>query len=297
MDSLQLIRTFLEVARRGSFSGAARALNTSKANVSKYVAELETRLGVRLLNRSTRTVSLTDAGSLLQERSTPLLEMIELTREEVQGRASEPSGRLRLTAAPGLVQAGLSEALGEFMQRHAAVSISLHLENQSIDLVDEGMDVAFRVGRITDANQIVRRLQQVEFVVAASPEYWARHGQPELPEELSGHDALTYSLLGPNPYWSFEVDGVPLSVSLHSRMDSSDARPLLASALLGLGIVNMPRLVVAQHLASGALQEVLLGTSPKDVWFYAAYSQRRYNSAALKALLAFMEERFRTSGS
>lgn len=293
MDTLELIRTFREVAQRGSFSAAARTLDRSRPNVSKYVAELETRVGVRLLNRTTRNVSLTDAGSLLLERSTPLMEMIDLTRAELQGRALVPSGRLRLTAPHGLAQTGLPGLLGEFMREYPAVTLSLHLENRMVDMVDEGIDIALRVGRIGDDNLIVRKLQQVPFVVAASPGYWAERGLPAHPDDLAGHDALTYSVLGPNPEWRFEVDGEPLSVPVNSRMDASDAAPLVSVALQGLGMVWLPRLLLQPHIESGALQPALLDFSPRDVWLYAAYVQRRHNSAALKALLAFLEARWR----
>jgi DNA-binding transcriptional LysR family regulator len=293
MDTLELIRTFREVAQRGSFSAAARTLDLSRPNVSKYVAELETRVGVRLLNRTTRNVSLTDAGSLLLERSTPLMEMIDLTRAELQGRALVPSGRLRLTAPHGLAQTGLPGLLGEFMREYPAVTLSLHLDNRVTDMVDEGIDIALRVGRIGDDNLIVRKLQAVPFVVAASPGYWAERGLPAHPDDLAGHYALTYSVLGPNPEWRFEVGGEPLSVPVSSRMDASDAAPLVSVALQGLGMVWLPRLLLQPHIDSGALQPVLQDFSPRDVWLYAAYVQRRHNSAALKALLAFLETRWR----
>ncbi|MBK9988073.1 MAG: LysR family transcriptional regulator [Betaproteobacteria bacterium] len=295
MDTLELIRTFREVAQRGSFSAAARTLDLSRPNVSKYVAELETRVGVRLLNRTTRNVSLTDAGSLLLERSTPLMEMIDLTRAELQDRALVPSGRLRLTAPHGLAQTGLPGLLGEFMREYPAVTLSLHLDNRVTDMVDEGIDIALRVGRIGDDNLIVRKLQAVPFVVAASPGYWAERGLPGHPDDLAGHYALTYSVLGPNPEWRFEVGGEPLSVPVSSRMDASDAAPLVSVALQGLGMVWLPRLLLQPHIDSGALQPVLQDFSPRDVWLYAAYVQRRHNSAALKALLAFLETRWRNA--
>lgn len=293
MDSLDLIRTFQEVARRGSFSGAARALDASKANVSKYIAELERRLGVRLFNRSTRSVSLTDAGRLLLERSNPLLDLFEQARDEVQGRARAPSGRLRLTAAHGLSDTELPDLLAEFMARHPAVQLSLHMTNRMVDLVEEGLDLALRVGRIEDAAVIVRRLQRVEFVVAAAPAYWEQRGRPRQPQDLSGHDALVYSMLGPHPEWRFELEGRRLTVPVQPRMDATDTAPLVAAALRGMGVVCLPRLLIERELADGRLEAVLADCSPRDVWLHAAYTQRRHNSAALQALLSFLEERWR----
>jgi len=289
MDSLDLIRTFREVALRGSFSRAAAPLAMSKANVSKYVAELESRLQVRLLHRSTRTVSLTDAGSLLLERSTPLIEMMTLTQNELSEHAVQPSGRLRIAAPHGLGATTLPSILGTFMELHPKVSLSLHLSNRMVDLIDEGIDVALRVGTIEDTSLIVRRLRPVEFVVCAAPAYWNRRGRPQHPDDLSAHDALTYSLLGPQPHWRFEVNGRLHTVALKSRMEATDAAPLLAVAEQGLGVVCLPRLLLQQQLDAGVLEQVLAGHSPRDVWLYAAYAQRRHNSAAMRALLSHLE--------
>jgi DNA-binding transcriptional LysR family regulator len=293
MDTLELLRTFRAVAARASFSIAAKDLDVSKANVSKYVAQLETRLGTRLLNRSTRTVSLTDAGSLLLERSKPLIEMMELTRDELQQRSRAPSGRVRLTAPHGLGTIQLPPMLADFMKLYPEVCISLYLDNRTVDMVEEGVDVALRIGRITDANLIVRKLRRIEMVVCATPAYWAEHGVPTHPDDLAEYDALTYSLLGPHPEWRFLIDGEIHRVPLQSRMDASDAVPLVHMALQGMGVVCLPLLLVQTLVDSGQLQTVLRGWGPDDLWLYAAYTQRRHNSAALKALLGFLEERWR----
>jgi DNA-binding transcriptional LysR family regulator len=183
MDSLDLIRTFREVASHGSFSQAAKKLDMSKATVSKYVAELETRFGVRLLNRSTRSVSLTDAGQLLLDRSTPVLEMVELTQAELQDRASQPAGRLRISAPHGMGNGEFPNLLADFMRYYPDVSISLQLTNRTVDLAEEGIDVDIRSGPVEDANLIVRKLRLMQMVVCASPIYWKKHGKPEHPRD------------------------------------------------------------------------------------------------------------------
>ena len=295
MDTLELIRTFREVATLGGFSRAAKPLGVSKANVSKYVAELEARLGTRLLNRSTRSVSLTDAGSLLLERSKPLLELMTLTRNDLLHRSNEPSGRLRLTAPQGIGSMELPLLLADFMKRHREVQISLDLNNRVLDLVEEGLDLALRVGHVPNDNLIVRKLRRIDLVVCATPAYWQTKGKglPTHPSELTAHDALTSSLLGASPEWRFKVNGKPLGVPVKSRMDATDAMPLVHMALQGMGVVRLPRLLVQQLLEQGALQAVLQDYAPNDLWLYAAYTQRRHNSAALKALLAFLEDRWR----
>ncbi|MDM0077584.1 LysR family transcriptional regulator [Variovorax sp. J2P1-59] len=293
MDGLDLLKAFREVAARGSFSRAATSLGMSKANVSKYVAQLEERFGVRLLNRSTRSVSLTDAGLLLLERSKPLMEMVELTQTELQEHAGHPRGRLRITAPHGLGQSTFPGIVGEFMATYPDVHVSLHLSNRVIDLVEEGVDIALRLGRIRDENLIVRRLRLMDLALCASPAYWSKRGLPKKPDDMRRHDVLTYSLAGGAPHLPFEVDGEPYSVPVHSRMDANDAAPLIGVALAGLGAVCVPAMMAQSHIERGALVPVLKEYMPRDLWLYAAYSQRRHNSAALRALLDFLEARVR----
>lgn len=167
MDSLELIRVFREIAVRGSFSSAAKKLGVSRATVSKYVAELEARLGVRLLNRSTRSVSLTDAGQVLLERSAPMLELIELTQAELTARANKPKGRLRIAAPYAMANGTFPNLLADFMGYYPEVSLSLHLVNE-VDLVGDAIDVQLRFGPILDENVIVRRLLQSKRAVIPS---------------------------------------------------------------------------------------------------------------------------------
>ena len=295
MDTITLIRTFREVAHHGSFSLAAKMLEISRSNASKHVAELENKLNTRLLNRSTRTVSLTDAGQLLLERSTPLIDLIESTRDELRSRTETPSGRLRITAPYGLGHIRLPDMLADFMDTYPDITISLDLSNHVVDLVEEGVDLALRVGRIGNANLIVRKLHPIRMVVCAAPAYWKKHGTPNHPDDLADHAALTHSIGdGMHPQWQFLVNGLPHSVSLQSRMDATGAGPLIHMAARGQGVVYLPRLLVRPLLDSGALQAVLDPYSPDDLWLYAAYTQRRHNSAALKALLAFLEARWKT---
>ncbi|MBU2408030.1 MAG: LysR family transcriptional regulator [Gammaproteobacteria bacterium] len=295
MDGLDLLKAFREVAERGSFSRAATVLGISKATASKYVAQLEERFSVRLLNRSTRSVSLTDAGQLLLERSKPLMEMIELTQSELGAHASKPRGRLRVSAPHGLAQSKLSGILGEFISAYPEVHVSIHLSNRVIDLVEEGVDVAIRLGRIRDENLIVRRLHLMELALCATPGYWSRRGLPTKPDDMRRHDVLTYSHGNGAPHLPFEVDGEPYSVPVHSRMDANDASPLIGAALKGLGAVCVPAMMAQQHIERGALVPVLKEYMPRDLWLYAAYTQRRHNSAALRAMLDFLAQRFDTS--
>ena len=291
MDSLELIKTFHEVAARGSFSAAAKALGISKASVSKYVAELEARFDVRLLNRSTRAVTLTDAGAVLLERSKPVLELVALTTAELQEHASAPRGRLRVAAPPGLAHGALPRLFGEFMRYYPEVSISLQLGTRMVDLADEAVDVALRVGPIEDENIIMRRLLPMTQVVCAAPSYWQKHGKPTHPRDLSALHALTLSTLGPHPHWRFRENGRTLDVPVTSRMDTSEVAVLAQVAAQGVGVAYLPALPIQWLLDSGALEPVLGDFVRDDLWLCAAYLQRRHNSAALRAFVDFLESR------
>lgn len=289
MYTFELIKTFRDVAEQGSFSRAATRLGLARATVSKYVAELETRLGVRLLNRSTRSVSLTDAGALLLERSGPVMEMLTLTKAELQAHASQPTGRLRISAPHGMGQGYLPGLLARFMGHYPEVRLSLHLTNRMVDMAEEAVDLALRFGPVADENLIVRKLKQVPLVVCASPQYWKKHGVPMHPADLARHDALTYSRLGSHPHWRFEIEGQAVDVPLKSRMDATELAPLIQVAMLGFGVLYVPSMLVQSQIDHGELVPVLQGHARSDIWLSAAYLQRRHNSAALRALLDFLQ--------
>lgn len=294
MDSLELIRTFREVATRGSFSKAAEALNFSRANTSKYVAALEEKLGVRLLNRSTRSVSLTDAGELLLERSAPLMDLVSLARNDLAERANQPSGRVHISAPYVFGDQILAGLLAEFSRHYPKVHVSVTLTNRRVDLVEEAVDLVLRVGRIADSELIVKRLQPVPMVVVAAPDYWVTHGRPVSPEDLSQHQCLTYSLGkggGINPEWRFQREGKAVDVAVRGPMDASDGQVLLSFAQAGLGVVYLPELLAKEALAHRTLEPVLQTFIPTDTWLYMAYAQRRHNSAALRTMLEFLASR------
>lgn len=289
MDGLDLIKTFREVAFRRSFSRAADSLGMSKATVSRYVAELETRSGVRLLNRSTRSLSLTDAGQVLLDRSTELVAMAENTLNDLQAHGSHPKGRLRMSAPNGMIAGWLSDVMASFINLYPDVYVSLVFTNRDIDLIEEGIDIHLTGGRIDDMNLIVRRLVQYDMVVCASPAYWARRGIPQVPEDVGRHDILSYASM-PTTHLPFETDGKPHEVAVHSRMEANDAMALIELALRGVGVAYVPEPLAQSHLERGALVPVLREHMPHDHWLYAAYSQRRHNSAAMRAMLDFLEK-------
>lgn len=292
MDSLELIKTFREVAARGSFSRAATRLKLSRPTVSKHIAQLETRFNVRLLNRSTRAVSLTGAGHLLLERSAPLIDLAASTRAELQDFAERPRGRLRVAVPYGLEQSAFPAILGDFMRACPDVHVSVRVTNASVDLVEDGCDVALRLGRLGNDNLIVRRLARVEWSVCAAPGYWARSGLPRRPEDMRRHRVLSFgSSKDGGATLPFRVDGTLMEIPVESGMDADEAGLLMGVALQGLGAVALPAAMAEPHVARGALVPVLGAFMPDDIWIYAAYTQRRHNSAALRAFLDFLARR------
>jgi DNA-binding transcriptional LysR family regulator len=296
MDSLALIRTFREVAHRGSFSDAAKALGISKANTSKYVSALEEVFGVRLLHRSTRSVSLTDAGALLLERCEPLLEMVNSTREELNSLAAQPSGRLRMSVVSSLGDGEFTQLLADFAKLYPKVHLSVEYTNRRVDLVEEAVDLAIRVGRLTDSDLIVRKLRPISFALAASPAYWKTYGRPSTPQDMSNHHCLIYTQDNSNrsgqSQWLFEkFPGMTYPVNVRGNFDATDGRAHRLFALAGLGVTYLPRQIIEDDIAQGTLETALDEHLPSDIWLMAAYAQRRHNSAALRALLDFLQKR------
>jgi len=295
MDGFDLIKVFGEVALRRSFSRAALSLGVSKGTVSRYVSELEKRTGVRLLNRSTRSLSLTDAGELLLERSAQLVAMAETTLQDLQAHGALPRGRLRISAPHGLIAGWLSNVIAEFIKRYPDVYVSLVFTNHAVDLIAEGIDIHLTGGRIDDMNLIVRRLAQFDMVVCASPAYWAKRGIPEAPKDLGRYEVLSFAAL-PTTHLPFETAGRQYEVTVHSRMEANDPLALIELALRGAGVAYVPEPLAQSHLERGALVPVLREHMRSDHWVYAAYSQRRHNSAAMRAMLDFLEQSTSSAG-
>jgi len=293
LDSLELLRTFNEVAVSGSFSRAAKHLELSRATVSKYVAKLEGRFGVRLLNRNSHAVSLTDAGVLLLERSKPMLELVEATRAELQDRALTPSGRLRISAPHGIDQTELPALFNTFLGYYPDASISLLLTNRLVDLAEEGVDIALRFGPIANENLIVRKLLLMGLTVCAAPMYWKSRGVPSHPSELANHDALISTHLNPSSKWRFQVDGEPLEIAVRGRLDATEASPLIQAALQGAGVLYLPTVMLKPYLDSGRLVPALSDFVRSDMWLSAVYLQRRHSTAVHRAFLDFLESRIK----
>lgn len=296
MDSLDLLRAFNEVAASGSFSRTAKHLALSRGTVSKYIATLEGRFGVRLLNRNTRSVSLTDAGQLLLERSRPILDLAEGTLAELQERASTPSGRLRISAPHGIDLTQIPGLINTFLVHYPEVSISLMLTNRMVDLAEDGIDIALRIGPTANENLIVRKLVPMALSVCAAPMYWRKRGVPAHPSELAQHDTLVSITAEPVPKWRFEVDGELVEVPVRGRLNASEAGPLIQAALLGAGVIYLPAEMLKPYVDSGRLVSVLADSVRSDLWLSAVYLQRRHSTAVQRAFLDFLQQRMQPPG-
>jgi DNA-binding transcriptional LysR family regulator len=284
--SLDDMRVFAEVAAAGSFTAAAERLRMPKQTVSRRVAALEDALGTSLLRRTTRSLKLTEAGRVYAERCADLARLADDANRVLAREHAEPRGRLRLTADPNFAAAFLEDVLAEFAVRFPEVQVELFVTARQVDLVEEGFDVAFRVGLLDDSAGLIGvRLGPASLVYCASPDYLAGAGAPRAPADLSAHDVIA---LAPNPgraVWPFAGKrgfvGVPVDPALRTNSLEIARR----WAVDGLGIVNLPRYAAASALAAGALTTVLDDhTAPAgSVWL--VYPKHRFVSPAVRALV------------
>lgn len=271
MDKLVSMEAFVRVAEVGSFAEAARRWGRSKASVSAYVAQLEDHLGVRLLHRTTRRVSLTDTGAGHLERCRELLAQLADAEDEARAEASALRGTLRVTAPGGLVARHQSALVGDFLARWPDITLDLMLTNRMVDLVAERIDVALRLTEPADSTLVARRLAPAPLVVVASPGFLAGHGRLDAPADLAGVPCLRDTNFGFDPQWPFREGSVRVSGPL-----AADS-PLVvrAMALAGHGVALSPRLLVADDLAAGALVELFPGEVDVGWSIWAVTSQRR----------------------
>lgn len=276
------------------FSAAARALGLSKSAVSKAVGQLEDRLGARLLNRTTRRLSLTDAGAAYYEGCVKVLAEAEEAELAVTRLQESPRGLLKVNAPMTFGVLHLAPCLPDFLQAHPELNIELSLDDRVVDLVEEGLDVAVRVAKLPDSSLIARRLAPSRRVWAASPEYLARNGAPEHPRELARHRVMLYSLLlGPADEWRWETpEGEAGSVRLTGCLKANNGEVLRQAALSGLGLIFSPTFIVGRDLCEGRLVEVLRPWADSSGSDYAVYPHNRHLSAKVRAFVDFLAGRF-----
>ncbi|HYG88192.1 MAG TPA: LysR family transcriptional regulator [Azospirillum sp.] len=292
MDRLDDMLAFIKVVDTKSFTAAAERLNLSKSVVSRRIAELENRLGARLLNRTTRKLSLTEVGQAFYDRCTRIVSDLDEAERAVADLHAAPRGRLRVNAPLSFGLLHLTPAIADFMQRFPAIEIDIDLNDRYVDLIDEGYDVAVRIGRLRDSSLIARRLAPNRRVLCASPAYLEKHGTPMAPEDLAQHSCLLYTNVPAAEQWQFRVGGETRSVRVSGTLRANNGDILLAAAIAGHGIVVSPTFMCGEALASGALQAVPLEGYTSESAVYAVYPQNRHLSPKVRAFVDFLAARF-----
>jgi DNA-binding transcriptional LysR family regulator len=290
MDRLMATRVFVEVVERGSQTAAAEALEMSRAMVSRYLGELETWVGARLLHRTTRKLSLTGAGEQLLGQCREMLAMAEAMQSVSRTDEAAPRGTLRIACSQSLAQAWLVHALDDFIRLYPQVSVDLLVGSQAVNLVEARIDLALRITNQLDPNLIARQLAVCRSVVCATPAYLAKHGMPLRPEELAQHNCLSYAYFG-RSIWEFTRAGEPHAVAVSGNLSANESMVLLEAVLADIGISLQPLYSVSAHLRSGALVQLLPDYQPQELGIYALYGTRRQMPPALRALLDFLIER------
>ncbi len=293
MDRLTAIEAFVRVAEARSFSEAARRLRSSKSAVSRNVGALESELGVRLFHRTTRSLTLTEAGRGYFERATRILADLEEANLAVSQLQSAPRGRLRVSAPMSFGFLHLAPALPDFLARYPEVAVDLAMNDRFVDLIDEGFDVAVRIGALEDSSLIARKLAPMRRVVCASPAYLEARGVPLSPDGLEDHECLCNSNIAPSQEWRFTaLDGKPWPVEVKGRLSANNGDALRVAALKGQGFANLPTFIVGGDLQAGALVTVLDEFISQDMAMSAVYPHSRHLSPKVRAFVDFLADRF-----
>lgn len=285
MDVLGQMQLFVKVVDCGGFTTAGRELGLPKSTVSRQIARLEDRLGVRLLERTTRSLRPTEAGQAYYERCARIVADVADAENAISESQREPRGTLRLSAPMSLGYRYLGEPLAMFLRQHPSVRIEVSLSDRRVDLIDEGYDVAIRIGVLDDSSMIARRLGPAQMLVVGSEAYLATHGEPRVPDDLRHHDCLLYAYGPTVSTWRL---GPELAIPVKGPMTANNGDVLLSAARAGLGLALLPRFIVRPDLESGALRPVLEGHVTQSSAMWAVYPANRYLSSKVRAFVDFV---------
>ena len=291
MDRLRAMQVFTEVADRGSLTDAGLALDMSRAMVSRYLESLETWLDARLLHRTTRRVSLTDARAEALQRCRQVLELTSDVEAAAGARSAAPSGTLRMTTSNSFAQAHLAAAVSDFLKLHPQTQVELITLERAVNLVDERIDLAIRISNQLDDTLVARRLATCRSVVCAAPAYLAAHGTPKAPEQLRAHRCITHAHVG-RTEWRLQRDGQTVKVPVSGPLQSNEVAVIRQAALEGLGIAQLPTYFASDDLAQGRLVRLLPKHEPETLGIHAIYLSRHHQPLLLRAMLDFLAKRF-----
>ncbi|HLO93304.1 MAG TPA: LysR family transcriptional regulator [Burkholderiaceae bacterium] len=296
MDRLTALQVFIETAERGSLTAAAAALDLSRAMASRYLDAAEQWLGARLLQRSTRRLSLTEAGREALPRCRQLVELAEEAREAAGLHTLQVRGRLRITASTSFAQQHLAGAVADFLLAHPQARIELLAQEHALNLVEERIDLAVRISNELDPALVARRLSCCRSVLCAAPAYLAQRGEPASVDELAGHDGLLHSRFG-REAWRLHrqaADGTREQADARPqvRLQANETAVLMQAALAGAGIAQLPTYLAGACLREGLLRQVLPGWEPQSLGIHAVYTSRRHQPLILRSFLDFLSARF-----
>lgn len=292
MNELSDIAVFVQVVKSGSFTAAAEHLSLSKGVVSKYVSRLETRLGARLLNRTTRRLSLTEVGQSFFERSRHALQEIEDAETEVSRLQGKPRGTLRINAPMSFGVMHVAPAIPVFLEQYPELSIDMNLDDRKVDVIEGGYDVSIRISDLPDSSLVARRIGPCRHVVVASPAYLERHGTPGHPDQLREHNVITYQYQASVQVWHFRGEGEPpISVPVRGSIQMNNSLAIRAALLNGEGITRTPSFVVGRDIEEGTLCPILTNYSTLEVSIYLVYPQRQHLAPKVRAFVDFMMNR------
>ena len=291
MDRFAAVEAFVETVDTGSFASAARRLRRSRSRISKQVAELEEQTGVRLFDRTTRRVSLTEGGQLYLERCRRVLDELDAAESALDRMRVEPRGRLRVSAPLSFGVLHLAPFLPAFLQQFPQIRLDLSLNDRHVDLIEEGFDLAIRIGNLPDSSFRARKLATDRRVVCGSPDYFRRYPPPRTPEDLVRHNCLTYSQAGRDDIWRFSGPEGESKVRVEGniRIDNGDA--LRLAALEGVGLVFVPTFIVGRDLQMGRLRSVLTEYNGNEIAIQALYPGGQHTPTKVQAFVNFLVQR------
>jgi DNA-binding transcriptional LysR family regulator len=292
MDKFLEMKVFSAVVEAGSFTGATQVLDMSKAAVSRYVSELEERLGVRLLHRTTRKLSPTTEGEIFYARCRELLVNLDEAEAEITSRTGEAAGLLKVSVPVTFGLMHLAPLWPVFLARHPKLSLDITLSDRVVDLVEDGFDMAVRIGQLPTSSLISRKLAATRMVLCASPAYLQRRGRPAQPNDLLQHDVISYSLFSSGENWSFTGPAGEVTVKVVPRIRTNSGDTCRAAALQGQGLILQPTFIVGPDLANGLLAETMPGYHSLELGIYAVYPSRKFVSPKVRLLIDFLVEAF-----
>lgn len=302
MDSIAGMRLFTGVVDAGSFSAAGRLLGIAPSSVSRRIGELEDRLGVRLFHRTTRKLSLTDAGEVYFERARDIVQAVEEADLAVAETRAEPTGTLRVSVPSSVARRHMTPAAAAFQARYPAVSVAMSVSDRLVDLVGEGFDLAVRIGRLDDSGLIARKIGEARRLVCASPAYLDRAGTPVRPQDIADHACLTFRMRPGHNLWRFiggdGGDGGsgerPVEVRAGGPFFSDDGEALVAAACAGLGVILVPEWLVGAEIGDGRLVQILADydTDPATTPLHALYPPGPHVAPKIRAFVDFLAGRF-----